>query len=365
MKKNTKRKVLILGGTGIIGQNVSEEYLKNGYEVVVTTRSNRKSTRKGLSYLYVNARDLDMMRSLLYAQNFDVIVDLMVYTVREFEGIINFLLNLSKHYIFVSSYRIYADSPTPLVESSSRLIDTISDKDFLESGDYALVKTEQEAILSNLDRDHWTIVRPGITYGGNRFQLGTFEASVITTRSMLGLEVPIPSELLNTRCTLTSAKDVGFLIYALSGNKGAFRDDFNVMTSESVSWSDVSRIYSRVLNTRITPVELSKFYEISENLWHLTYDRLYNRECSNEKIKSFLGIEDYQFVPILEGLESTLRDYKNTGCAFEYTQNRTEGKIDRVLGNFQFGIVGKGGYVGYLKYVMGRVKIFDRIKKRM
>lgn len=47
-------KVIITGGTGLVGNYLQEQLLKLGYKVVVLSRSKRTSTKKGLSYAVWN-----------------------------------------------------------------------------------------------------------------------------------------------------------------------------------------------------------------------------------------------------------------------------------------------------------------------
>jgi nucleoside-diphosphate-sugar epimerase len=42
--------VLITGGTGMVGQSLTDTLLEQGYEVIVLTRAPRKSSRLHLSY---------------------------------------------------------------------------------------------------------------------------------------------------------------------------------------------------------------------------------------------------------------------------------------------------------------------------
>ena len=61
-----------------------------------------------------------------------------------------------------------------ITEESERLLDTSIDQDFLSTDEYSLTKARQEDILQSSKQKNWTIIRPYITYGTSRLQLGTW-----------------------------------------------------------------------------------------------------------------------------------------------------------------------------------------------
>ena len=89
------------------------------------------------------------------------------------------LLENTKHYIYLSSYRVYADEQHPITESAPRLLDVSDDKEMLETDTYALAKARQEDILSASSFKNWTAIRPAITFSKRRYQLVTMEANTV------------------------------------------------------------------------------------------------------------------------------------------------------------------------------------------
>lgn len=101
-------KILILGGTGAMGVYLLERLKQTEHEVYVTSRSGHPD-EGNIHYIEGNAKDDDFLLPLL-ANGYDCIIDFMVYSTFEFVDRYKQLLAATKQYIFLSSYRVYADN---------------------------------------------------------------------------------------------------------------------------------------------------------------------------------------------------------------------------------------------------------------
>jgi len=166
-------KILLLGGTGAMGMHLVQLLTNTEHHVVVTSRRSRQD-HDNITYVLGNAHDDIFLKSLL-KQGFEVIVDFMVYNTLEFQKRYSLLLGSCEQYVFISSSRVYANSDSPITESSPRLLDTCTDSLYLQTDEYALTKARQEDCLFNSNRNNFTIVRPYITYDKYRLQLGVWK----------------------------------------------------------------------------------------------------------------------------------------------------------------------------------------------
>lgn len=249
---------LLLGGTGAMGDYLRDELLSRGAEVHVSSRRARTSSDGRLHYLQGDAHDRVFLLNALQSVKPDVVVDFMVYGTREFESRYGDLLAGCGHYIFLSSYWVFADS-RPLVESSPRLLDVCTDSEYLQTDEYGLSKARQESLLRASGARNWTIVRPSITYSKTRFQFGCLEAGLLVYRALQGVPVAMPSEMLDKQATLTWAKDVARLIAGLADNPAAMGEDFNVVTSETHTWREIADIYRRAIGLQVKEVSLEDY----------------------------------------------------------------------------------------------------------
>ena len=104
-KKTIHRRILLLGGTGAMGEHLTRILAEQGDDVYVTTRSCRLSERN-ITYVQGNAHEITFINDLL-RESWDAIVDFMVYNTDEFRVRVSQLLKATKQYIFISSARVY------------------------------------------------------------------------------------------------------------------------------------------------------------------------------------------------------------------------------------------------------------------
>lgn len=304
--------------------------LKKGYDVFVTTRT-KKNNNPNLKYIVGNAHDIDFLK-VLFQNKWDVIIDFMVYSTNEFQRKVDILLTDTKHYIYLSSYRVFADSNVPIIESSPKLLDWSKDTEYLETDEYALSKARQERILQNSKYCNWTIIRPSITYSKNRLQLMTLEANSIIYRAILDLPVIVSEEVLKKKTTMTWAGDVAQMIAGVCNNDHAFQEDYNAVTNEAVFWSDVSRIYSEHAKLKICEVSHKCYQDVVGNKYQIQYDRMFDRVMNNSKILNLLNISQEDLKTLESGLALEIDNTMKYTNFFMNTNYVIQGRMDGVLG---------------------------------
>lgn len=304
-------KVLVLGGTGAIGEHLIRLLAETQTHVVVTSRKKHIST-ENLRYIQGDAQDVFFLNEIL-KEKWDSIVDFMLYTTTDFEERIDKLLNSTKQYIFLSSARVYADEIGNITEESTRLLEVSKDKKFIATNEYSLAKARQEDIIKKSGRNNWTIIRPYITYSTNRLQLGVFEKEEWLYRVLNGRTIVFSNDLKNKFTTLTYGQDVSIGIKALVGNLNALGEVFQVTVNQSSTWGNILDIYLNVLEKKLgyrPKVYLSdkdKFLQLISSEYQLIYDRLFTRKFDNSKINQFVNVNS--FTSLESGLAKCLNDF--------------------------------------------------------
>lgn len=324
-------RILLLGGTGVIGNEVAQS-LKHEHQLYVTSRS-RTGTVDEISYIKLNAKELDDLLPLLQ-QTWDVVIDFLVYSTEEFRRNLLDLLTHTKHYIFISSCRVFTPTDSLITESSLRLIDSCDDSQFLDSDEYAITKARQEDLLFAAEATNWTIVRPYITFGANRLQLGLYEKEEWLHRALRGHSLVISQTLLDRTTTITPTIVVAEALVKIAKLPVPLRQALNVVSDSSCRWSEVVDVVKEALEeSGLPPLKLcivsdKKFEEFQKRHYQATYDRLHNRKIDNAQFISSLGSLSSSHSP-LNAYKEEVKEFIRTG-QFGYIDLLQEAKKDKV-----------------------------------
>ena len=307
-------KVLLLGGTGAMGSHLATLLSNDGVDVAITSRSPAR-TSGSVRYLQGSAHDASFFAEIL-REPWDAIVDFMVYDTPAFERRLKPLLEATAQYFFISSARVYANSATPITEDSPRLLDVSTDKDFLATDEYALTKARQENLLYLSGRKNWTIIRPYITYGETRLQLGVLEKEDWLYRALKGRTIVFSADIAKRKTTLTYGLDVSRGIRSVIGQPAALGEAFHITVDSPLTWDKALSVYSDVLcknlghHPKVVLQDLQRFSRVHFTQYQIRYDRLYDRTFNNAKIQRYMDTSD--FIAPETGLRKCLETFLAT-----------------------------------------------------
>lgn len=294
------KNILIFGGTGAMGTPLVKLLSDNAdYDIWVTSRSEHQDF-KNVRYLCGNAQNDDFFKELLKRENWDVIVDFMVYDTPKFEKRYIELLKHCKQYLYISSCRVYAQSEELITENTRRLLDVSTDKKFLSTDEYALTKARQENLLLASNFNNYTIVRPSITYNSHRLQLGVLEKEHWLYRALQGRTIVFSKDMSEKLTTMTLGTDVAKGICGLIGKETALGDIFHITSPKSCKWSDVLNVYLDIIEEltgkkpKVMFTDKSTCFKVKWNIYQLIYCRYYNRAFDNSKIAQYVDINSFE-----------------------------------------------------------------------
>lgn len=300
-------KVLLLGGTGAIGVYLVKDLIILGFDVFVTSRSERKSDNDKLTFIQGNARDNEFIKKILTDNKYDAIVDFMIYKTEEFRHKYESFLANCKHYIFFSSTRVFKRTNQPVTERSLRLLDVANSCECQEPENYNLAKARQEDILKKSRYNNWTIVRPGLVYSKKRFPLGTLESNTIFFRALYRCPVILPKEMLKKHTSMIWGGDAAKMIARLVLNRKAFCDDFNVVSHRRNTWAEVAQYYQKLIGLTVIPISLDTYMKITGCDSKILGSRLNDRILDNSKILKIAKMEKESVTSIFDGLAIELK----------------------------------------------------------
>lgn len=329
-------RVLILGGTGPMGGHLAETLQERVSEVVVTSRTARVS-KGNIHFLQGSAKEPDFLNPLL-GQWWDAIIDFMVYSTGEFKSKLDSFLAATDQYFFLSSARVYAASDEPLTEAFPRLLDVSEDKNYLATDEYGLAKARQENCLFGHQKKNWTIIRPYITYGPGRLQLGVFEKEAWLYRALRGREVVFSEDIARCTTTMTHGRDVAQAMASLVGENAARGQAFHITGPHYKTWQYILDLYSAKITetgqaVNIKNVDLEMFIRCHGNRYQVIYDRLYNRTFNNSKINQFYDTSEFE--PIEVGLGACCTQFLKLP-SFSRVNWRLEGVKDRITQDYAY-----------------------------
>lgn len=349
--------ILLLGGTGAMGCHLTQILAadKNNH-ISVTTRRQRES-KGNVLFVEGNAHDDKFLHTLLHDE-WDVIVDFMVYSTDEFQNRIGLLLDNCRQYVFLSSSRVYADSKVPITEASSRLLDVSEDREYLSTDEYALTKARQENLLRESGKNNWTIIRPYITFAENRLQLGVLELQGWLYRALLGNTIVFSEDIAQKYTTLTYGYDVARGIASIVGKGSTFGRAFHITVSDSIKWKDVLEVYINVIESetgkrpKVKMLEKHPYISESNRCYQIIYDRRYDRRFDNTAISEFIDISS--FLSTEEGIKKALITFIRNNPKLKFPLNPShEGKYDRITGEHtELSLF--DGQKSKLKYILSR-----------
>lgn len=313
------KKVLVLGGTGTMGKYLVPKLTQKEYQVDVLSLDDVESKNSNLKYIKGNGFDEEFVNELL-KNKYDAIVDFLIYNTPSFKAKIPQFLSNTDQYVYLSSYRVFADS-SPITERSPRLLETSKDEVFLASDDYSLHKATGEDNLRKSGFKNFTIVRPAITYSSIRCQLVTLERNLILPAIRENKPVLLPEAARNVEGTMSWGGDVAEMINRLVFNEKALGEDFNVTTSEHHKWGEIADYYKDIFGLKSEWVSEKEYFDFRTDvgpewrqtyIWQLHFDRLFNRIMDNSKILTTTGLKQSDLKTLYDGLsfekENLLKD---------------------------------------------------------
>jgi len=305
------KKILVMGGTGAMGRYLVPKLAERDYQVDVVSLD-ALPDRKNVHYYQKDIMDDTVLAEQL-KEGYDGIIDFMVYPTEHFRTRHPLLLENTDHFIFLSSYRVFDGSDSPITENSPQLLDTCKDKVFLASDDYTLQKCRGEDILEQSPYKNWTIIRPAITYSQKRAQLVTLELQHILAAIREKRPITLPESARNIQATMTWAGDVAEMQARLLLDDTAKLQAYNVTTAEHNTWEEVAAIYKDVYGLESSWVDTETYladkakysksgYVSTGSWWQLHYDRLFNRVMDNTKILNQTGLRQEDLKSLHDGL---------------------------------------------------------------
>lgn len=291
------KRVLLIAGTGTLGASTYPELVKLGYHVDVISLEDYQSVTPGLTFIKARA-DLPFLTDFFFRNGrYDAIVD-FIHT-PDLDALkirLNLLLAQTDQFVYLSSYRTYADREQVVTEETPQWLDTTTDARMLAEDDYAIPKAKGERYLRSLNARNWTIVRPIISFTHFRLDLVTVGAYAILYRTRAGKPIPLPLEVKDKHCGVTWGGNTGLQLAHLIGKREALGEAFTLGTDEGLTWGDVARFYEELAGANFVWIPVEDYLEIATPNGYMDRqmiftDRNLDRRVDVSKVMRVTGLD--------------------------------------------------------------------------
>lgn len=309
----SNKKVLLIAGGGTLGTHTSNELLRLGASVDVICPEEKVSNDPKLRF-HRSLVTRELLDDLFSKYHYDGVVDFIHYKdPEEYKEMYNYLRGHIDHIVFLSSYRVYAETHDMINEESPRLYDVETDKEFLEKENYAVPKSICEDWLrSEKKGEHWTIVRPVISFSHTRLDLLLYSGTQILQAVEKNRPILMPEFVKNYGAGIDWAGNSGKLIANLLFKPHTYGETYTVYSGHGMTWGEVAAAYEEITGVDVVwcgedeyvaSLNFDKFPWKYDGWYH---DRRYERRIDASKILAATGLSQDDFKSVADGIRYEL-----------------------------------------------------------
>lgn len=303
--------VLLIAGAGTLGGSTYPELIRLGYAIDVISLEDFANLNRRVNFIKARA-DLGYLEKFLAGRRYAAIVD-FVHTrgIEDLKRRMDFLLAHTDQFVFLSSYRTYADIDNVITEDSPQWLDHPANDRMLAEDDYAIPKVQGERYLTSLPGKNWTIIRPLISFTHFRLDLVSVGAYALLYRTKAGKKVILPEGCRDKLAGVGWAGNVGREIAHLIGKEEALGEAFTLGNPEEITWGDVASYYEEFLGASFEWVPTEDYiahatsggYMDNQIIW---CDRNLSRKVDLSKALRVTGLDPKTFLSCREAVAHEL-----------------------------------------------------------
>lgn len=318
-------KILVLGGTGVISREIVRQFLEKGDKVTVLNRGYRDVILPDhVEKIIGNKQDLTAFTSLMKHREFDVVIDMISYSVEDAATTVSVFSKHAEQLIFCSTVAAYKRPfrSMPTREDEEELIDVPT---FL----YGYKKAEMERYLQTISATSSfgiTIIRPSLTYGIGSANVGVLRQNYgIIDRIKKGKPLVMFGDG-TTPWNFTFAQDLAKAFVGAACNSQTYGKAYHATNSDLHYWQDLYLEFGRILGIEPTIVHLSTALlraAAPDLCAHLDDEKKYPSIFDNTKIQQDIPSFQPQ-LSLRQGLEMLIEWYEQTSQGVDLEKDRLE-----------------------------------------
>ncbi|MDP3026167.1 MAG: NAD-dependent epimerase/dehydratase family protein [Nanoarchaeota archaeon] len=249
------KKILIIGGTGILGKAIISESLKEKAKITVMGLSKNKSIPKEVNQVVVNRKDKTEFKQVVNKLNqkeekWDIVLDIADWAKEDAEQTYELFKNYAKHFFIISTTLVYDRS-----KPCSYPIKTnypLSKKGVL--GGYVDNKLDIENFWKGKKEVNWTILRPYHILNPSDSLLGCIPEHNRDPKLLARIKSNEPLILCNggdIKFNFIDARDIAKIILKSTGNSKTHHKIYNAVNPTIVLAKDYYELIGNELGKKV------------------------------------------------------------------------------------------------------------------
>jgi nucleoside-diphosphate-sugar epimerase len=238
------QRILVIGGTGLIGGAIVRQLVDGGSDVTVVSRAATSGRHSpAVRHIRVDRRDLPAFESLIAGSGtWDAVIDMACYLPAEAESAVRIFAGRTARYILASTVDVYRKpaSRYPYVE----------DEPLGGIGDYARNKVACEGVVLAAHEQgqlQVTIVRPGATYGDGSLPVHSLgRSTTYLDRLRRGKPIVVHGDG-SSLWVFCHADDVARAFVGAIGNERALGRAYHAAGEEWLTWDQHHALLAEVI----------------------------------------------------------------------------------------------------------------------
>jgi nucleoside-diphosphate-sugar epimerase len=359
-----KKKILVVGGTGVISFAVVKQALSQGFDVTCINRGKTKTQKlpEEVKVLIADYHNKCIIEKKLDGLHFDAVIDVLCYKETDIEYSVMLFKDKCDQYVFFSSCAVYNKGKGDYTcTEDSELINPV--------WNYSINKVRSEQKLVSLSQQYgfnYTIVRPAVTYGNTRIPYGItppygYHGTLI--QRIINHKPIILWDNGEAYSTITHVDDFAVGMVGLLGNPKAYNTAFHIVGDYHYHWRDVILTLGKILDVQPIFFNLTKeeyAEEIPKRRGELLGGRGISQLLDNSKLKCV--VPDFKTtISLEEGLKRTVHYYQ-TNNYLKGIDWIFDADTDRIIKKWckNQGIDWKKYNLGFVNY-LGTATLHDRM----
>lgn len=290
-------KIVIIGGTGHVGTYLIPRLVKDGHEVIVISRQQRKPYQENEAWNSVKQISVDREKEegkgnfgmLIADLNADVVIDMICFTPESAQHLVDALHGKITHFLHCGTIWVHGHSLiVPTIETQSRA----------PFGEYGINKAAIEKYLMDQHKKHGfpvTILHPGHIVGPGWVPVnpaGNFNLDVYR-KIAIGDEVILPNIGMETLHHVHADDVAQSFQCAMNNFENAVGEHFHVVSSQAITLRGYAEAlaawFGQKVNVKFLPWKEWEEKNSDEDA-KLTWDHIaHSPNCNIEKAKQLLN----------------------------------------------------------------------------